>query len=225
MSVTVAQLISDVEKILGEVDGSGVQTYGEDRLLNEIRRGFNLIFKKFPWPQYTQWWRLALDGVSGVVSLDDQFANVMAFEDFFAVFRDAESTPLPTMARRTNPYTITGNQVRFWDSLPVTDTLYTAKRLKFWPEVSTGYVNIGARIYPTEDGNWDADGVMDFDRDMLGFAAAFMALSNDDINPGAAETNRVLMEMKYKDIIKGLASTPISISGNSGVPSTWFVNP
>ena len=49
---------------------------------------------------------------------------------------------------------------------------------------------------------------------MLVYATAFMTLSGDDLNAGAADVVRNLMEMKYKDVMTALGSHPIPVRGN-----------
>ena len=46
---------------------------------------------------------------------------------------------------------------------------------------------------------------------MLVYATAFMTLSGDDLNAGAADVIRNLMEMKYKDVMAALGSHPIPV--------------
>lgn len=225
MGVAVSQLITDVQEIIGETTGSGVQTYGEAAMLGTARRAFNLIYKKFAWPQYRAWFSDALDELTGAVVTDNLFDGVQDFDDFFAVYRNGQSVELPRLPRGINPYTVTGTSLRYWTSLPVTHANYATKRLQFWPLASVETVNVGALVYPVADQAWTPDDTMDFDRDLLGYAMAFLTLNNDDINPSAAETNRILMEARFKDITARLASVPIPISGVSGLPDSWAERP
>jgi hypothetical protein len=61
MSATVAQVRDDALTIIGEVAGTGVQTYSEDRVKRDVVRSFNLLFKKYNWDQYSDWLHLELD--------------------------------------------------------------------------------------------------------------------------------------------------------------------
>ena len=74
---------------------------------------------------------------------------------------------------------------------------------------------------PASFQNFDWQDIFYLDTDMLVYATAFMTLSGDDLNAGAADVIRNLMEMKYKDVMAALGSHPIPVSGDSGIPTTW----
>jgi hypothetical protein len=134
-------------KTIGEVAGSGVQEFSDDRMMEDAVRSFNLLFKKRFWEQYIKWYQLTLDGVLGVVTTN-AFEKVLDFEDFAAVFRDGESTPLPKKTFKTNPYLLTGNKVMYWTGLNALDANYVMKKLQFYPVTATGKVVVAAREYP-----------------------------------------------------------------------------
>lgn len=222
MSATLRQIVDDALAVMGEVAGVGTQAFSDDKLKRAAVKSFNLLFKKKYWPQYTQWFQLALDGTLGIVTTD-AFTRVMDFEDFAAVHRDGQSTALSRLPKSINPYTVTGNTVTYWTSLPVSDARYATRRLQFYPKTSVGLVNICARVYPlpasaTQFG-WDD--VFDLDRDMLADGAAFLAFIGDDLNPGAADTCRQMMEMRFRDIEASLASQPLPIATGPSIPNAW----
>lgn len=228
MSVTIREVVDEALGVISEVSGSGTQTYEEDRMLQDAVRGFNMIFKKTFWSQYCQWFRLTLDGALGIVTTDD-LQNVKDMEDFGSVHRDGERRMLPRLSRKLNPFTLnTGTQVAYWDLLNFRDTNYAKRRLQFYPQASTGLVNIYARVYPVgsnqidvwKEWDWD-DTPMEFDKDLLVNATAYACLVRDGLNPDATDDARERMEQRYKDIRGALASQPISITGFGGVPMIW----
>lgn len=226
MSTTVRRVMDDALNVLGEVPGAGVSTYSEDRMRADCVRTFNLMFKKYFWPQYMEWFRLQLDGSLGIVP-SNSFTHVRDIEDIYAVYRDGEKTPLPTLPKVINPYSLgTGNSPIYWGFQPVTSSTYANRLLQMWPKTSTGFINVLARVYPrtNETPTWaDAD-VMDLDHDMLVCGTAWHTLASDDINPGAQDAQRNMMEMRYKDIIASFANQPIPLNGNtSRVPNQWFM--
>lgn len=223
MSATVREIADDALGLIGDMPGVSVQTYGEDRMLAEIGRGFDLIFKKYFWDQYTDWFRVELDGVLGIPTTD-AFEYVRDFEDFSAVFPDAQNEPLAKKASRRNPYAMTnsGTTPLNWGSLPVTSDYYVKRKLKFYPATATGFVNVYARVHPLKaDEGWDWADVMHLDKSMLVYGASFMAFIKDELNPGAADTCKNLMEMRFRDIINSLGSHDLSIEDNSGIPTQW----
>jgi hypothetical protein len=183
------------------------------------------MFKKYYWPHMMEWFRLQLDGTLGIVP-SNSFQYVRDIEDIYAVYRDGEKVPLPTIPKSINPYALgSGTSPIYWGFQPVTSATYTHRLLQFWPKTSIGYVNVLARVYPRTAGqSWvDAD-TMDLDHDMLVCGTAWHTLASDDINPGAQDAQRNMMEMRYKDIIAAFSNQPIPLSGNtSRIPNQWYM--
>lgn len=229
MSATIRQIKDDALALVGEIAGSGVATFTEDRMMAEVIRSFNLLFKKYHWPQYQKWYRIQLDGVLGV-STTDAFEDIVDFEDFICIMRDTSSVPLPIKPSGMNPYALAnvGTAVRYWTSLHVSDANYAKRKLQFYPVTSIEFVNVCAKPYPVSSPltrSWDWDDYMYLDKDMLVYGTAFMSLVNDDINASAAKTAQALMEMKYRDIIAKLGDHPIAIGPQMSIPVDWFTAP
>lgn len=218
---TLGDIVSDATELIGQVAGTGVQTYGENAMLKSAIRSFNLLVKKYPWQQYSEWSQHTLDETLGIVDAD-AFSTVRDQEDFLGVFVGGTLTPIPVLPKTLNPFTITGTDVQYWTSLPATNANFAARRLQFWPKVASGTVDVFARVYPA---TMDADTTVYLNKDMLVYGTGFMELVGDDINPGAAETCRQLMDMTYKDVVKALATLPRHVSGNGAVPTQWYPVP
>lgn len=225
MSATIRQIVDDAQGIVGEVAGAGVQTFSEDRMFADAIRGFNLLFKEYFWDQYLRWSKLTLDGTLGVVTSTTELATVLDFEDVLSVHRDKEEAPLPTMPRKKNPFArlATGQVVLYWTALEAVDANYATKRLQFYPKTSVGIVNVCARHYPLDTlvASWDWENVMYLDRDMLAYATAFTALAGDDLNPGAADVAKNMMEKKLNTIRGSLATRPKALGSGLDVPNRW----
>jgi hypothetical protein len=223
MTVTVRQVMDDALALIGEAAGAGVQVYDEDEMLKMVVRSFNMIFKKFFWPQYCMWQRVTLDGTTGQVTSNTAFTKVRSFEDFGAVHFDGKQEQVPRLPRFINPYTLTGTRAQYWTSMHASDLLFATKRLQFYPITATDSVNVYARIHPKGEGEpWSDTDTMELDADMLMYGAAFMGLNGSDLNPNAAETNKQMMEMRYRDITAALSGVAIPLSaGHSGIPSEW----
>jgi hypothetical protein len=226
VSATIRQIVNEALTVVGEVSGPGVQVYEDDRMKQDAVRAFNMMFKKYYWHQYLQWFTVVLDGTTGKVTTNP-FERVMDFEDFVAVHRDGETQRLPVAPTRLNPSTLaTGGRVMYWTSLNATDPNYAKKKLLFYPVTAIGSVNILARVYPLAPGaiQFDWGDIFYLDTDMLVYATAFMTLSGDDLNAGAADVVRNLMEMKYRDITAALGNHPIPVRGDSSIPFYWHVS-
>lgn len=221
VSATIRKIVNDALTIVGEVAGSGVQAYSEDRMMADCVRSFNLLFKKYPWHQYREWFQFTLDGTLGVITNTIGLENVVDFEDFISVHRDKEAIPLPILGTGKNPYAITGNRVRFWTGLPATQANYAGRKLQFYPKASVGLVNVHAKVYPEPLVPWDWDDKMYLDADMLAWGTAFMTLASDDLNTNAANMTKAMMEDKFQTIIAAFGDHPISIEGDGAFPTEW----
>lgn len=222
MTVTIREVVDDALSVVGEISGAGVEAFSDDILFNNCVRGFDLLFKKYPWDQYTDWFSLTLDGVTGKITTTP-FANVRDPEDIISVRRDKSIAPLPVLGQRQNPFNLTGTTSLFWKTLPATDADYKTKKFKVYPATATGIVNVQARIYPKATGvTWNWDDEMEFDKIMLVAATAYQALMSDETNNGAAETQRSMMEARFTDIKALLADHPISSSSQPDIPDQWF---
>lgn len=224
MSATIREIVDDALSVIGEVSGPGVQTYTDDRMMSDAIRAFNLLFKKTYWEQFRSWKRLQLDGVLGIVTTD-AFINTKDYEDIYSVHIDGQQQPLPILPKGINPYTINGTSLRYWTSLPATDENFDRRRLQFYPIVATGYVNVLVREYPVANGEtWDWEDIMYLDKDMLVCGVAFMSLSADDLNSKAAQDQKDMMEMRFKDIRASLADRPTQITGGTApIPDQWYI--
>lgn len=218
MSATFRDIVTDAQEIMREVSGIGTQLYGEDAMFSHAKRASRMLLKRYPWEQYRGWSTHTLDGVNGIVSAN-AFTDVADFEDFLRITRDGEVEPLAVLAKTENPNTLgTGTRVLRFTSLPVTHASYVTRRLQFYPVTATDTINVLRRIMPAM-ADWDT--TIYLDRDMLAHATAFVAMINDDLNPGAAEANKQLMDIRFGDIMAALAAHPRSTSTADDVPSEW----
>jgi hypothetical protein len=223
VSATIREIVNEALTVVGEVSGPGVQVYEDDRMKADAIRAFNMMFKKYTWPNYRKWYTVTLDGVTGKLTTGP-FEQVKDFEDFIAVHRNGESRRLPIAPSRVNPYTVTGgSRPLYWTSLPATDVDYRLKKILVYPLTSIGGLNVLAKEYPLVPPAIQFDWSQEFflDKDMLVYATAFMTLSGDDLNAGAADVVRNLMEMKYRDVLAALSSHPIPITVTEDIPTTF----
>lgn len=225
-TITIGDVVGDALGILGEVLGTSVNTFTVPRMIKDAGRSFNFIYKKRWWEQYTDWTTITLDGTTGMATTND-FTQVIDFEDFFAVYLPNTQTALPTLPKQINPNTLTGNQPRYFTGIRAGATGYAAKRIKVVPITAAGKLNVLARFHPLTAGdNWAEVTQVHLDRDLLSYGTAFMALSGDDLNPGAKSDVQEMMDNRYKDIMSSLSSQTTSMGmGRGPVPNDWFLVP
>jgi hypothetical protein len=225
VSATIREIVDAALTVVGEVAGPGVQMYEEDRMKADATRAFNMMFKKYNWDQYLDWFTVTLDGTTGKITTD-AFAQVKDFEDFIAAYSAGQNAPIPFKPRKENPNSIfgSGTNVCAWSSLNASNPSYKRRKLQFYPITAVGQVNVLAKVYPLVPPAVEFDWEQEFflDKDLLVYATAYMTLSGDDLNASAADVVRNLMEMKYKDVIASLAKHPINVQGTSvRIPNYW----
>jgi hypothetical protein len=228
MAKTIREIVTDAQETLGDVPGAGVQTYADDRMFRDCIRAFNIFHKKYPWEQYTSWSMVDLDGITGKI-VDDTFQHLKDYEDIFAVFPENSNFQIPVLDRRRNPNTLLGTRGLFWTALPTIDPDYQFKRIQIIPPTTLGKVVISWRHYPRsfdakgKQQGWEWDDVMDLDEDMLVHAVAWMTLSSDDINSGAAQDQQNLADDRFQEITMALARRKITPSSTGGgIPYYWY---
>jgi len=225
MAVTINQIVQDALGILGEVTGVGTQLYSEPRMIKDAGRAFNMLFKKHWWRHYVKNTTHILSGSTGMVT-DSPFAQVVDFDDFHAVYGRENTRPLPTLPENININTITGTTPKFWTSLPASDANYGTKKIQIYPITSTGQIMVKARYHPLTAGtDWTGATSVEFDRDLLVFGTAYVALSGDDLNPQAKTDVQAMMDSRYRDIQNSLANQHMGASYDDGIPRTWFSTP
>jgi hypothetical protein len=224
VSASIREIVNEALTVVGEVSGPGVQMYEDDRMKADAIRAFNMMFKKYDWHQYLQWFRVTLNGTTGKI-VETPFEQVKDFEDFIAVHPDGSARRLPIAPTRFNPFAVgnSGAYPIYWTSLNATDPDYPKRKLLFYPSTAAGKINVLAKIYPLKVGaiQFDWQDIFYLDKDMLVYATAFMTLSGDDLNAGAADVIRNLMEMKYRDVTSALSKHPIPVRGDSSIPFYW----
>jgi hypothetical protein len=228
MAKTIREIVTDAQETLGDVPGAGVQTYADDRMFRDCVRAFNVFHKKYPWDQFISWSLVTLDGISGKIT-EDTFQHLRDFEDIFSVFPESRNFEIPILDRRRNPNSLKGTSALFWTSLPTVDPDYQYKRIQIVPPTTTGRVVVCWRHYPRSFDTsgkmqaWDWDDVMDLDEDMLVHAVAWMTLSNDDINSGAAQDQQTLADDRFQEITANLSRRKLTPSATgAGIPYNWY---
>lgn len=218
-NATARQIVTEVQRLIGEGVGAGAQVYTEDGILDAINRAFNICFTKFAWPQFRGWDTYSLDGSTGRIT-GTPFTEVDGIEDFLFITRDGEDAPLPMLAKNINPLSLTGDRVQCWTFIPVWDSEFDDKKLQFYPLEATTDLNILIRVNP---GPFVFADTIRLDKDMLVSGSAWQALMGNDLNPGMAATQKEMMNARFEDITTALARNPIFVSGDQGIPNQFFM--
>jgi hypothetical protein len=198
----ISELITAVQHEIGQVAGSGVQVYSEDRIKDKIIQCFDLVLLKYGWDSYREWFAVTLDGTTGVITTD-ALENVRGQEDILKVFRSGESVGVPTLPEDFNPFLVTGTTVRYWTGLPNSHAQFEKRKLQFWPKTAEGNVVIKARLYPSH--NFGDDDILYLDKTMLVYGSTWMTLADEGVNKESTDKNRELFDLRFRDLTKALA--------------------
>lgn len=203
MAKTFDELVQVVVKVIGEVEGTSVNTYSIPRVETALRQIFELCFRKTWWPQYCKWFQKALDGTLGIVTTD--FEGVVDFRDIRVIMREKDEQPIPQLPKERNPFNITGTKVVYYEPLDVLNNVYDKRILQFWPKTATGNLIIHARLFPTIVGGTK----LYLDEGMLVNGAAWIILDDEGINPDAAQMRKDLFEEFWNAYKQSEADQPI----------------
>lgn len=222
MGTTIATIVTEAQEIIGEVAGASVQTYDDDQMAKIVVRAFNYLFKKFFWPDYSEWVTGTTDGVNGYLTDTSVLEELASPEDIKYVKFNGKQEDVPRLPKHRNPNTVTGSSLVYWSWLRQSTVVGQTNKIKFWPIAAVASVDIYARFYPSAIATQaDKEAELFLDKDMLVYGTAFLALSANDLNPQAAEINRNLMEGRFNDIIATLSVSDITLEGRYDVPTEW----
>jgi hypothetical protein len=223
MALTFNQLTQRVIASVGEVEGTSVQTYSEPRVLEALEEIFEVIFRKFWWPQYMSWFGpLTLDGTLGIVTDTTFGGSVRDIRDVKTIIPANADRGIPYLPDSRNPFNITGTTPRYYEELDAANAYRATRLLQFWPKTATGNVYIQARKFPTIVGTT----LSYLDNNLMIFGASWLILEQEDINPNAAALQERMFNETFADLMKHHSDIPIenSITGYSSQRylSEWF---
>ena len=208
MGTLLSSLRDDVIAYIGEVEGTSVQTYSEGRVDAALKHIFKNLHQKIWWPQYMQWFTLALDGTLGITT-DATFGAdgyVQHPKDIRVIIPDGRNKSIPLLPKGANPFNLSGTTPKYWESLPASSEYYASRRFQIWPKTSTGNVIVHARVRPAVITSSTQN---ELDDNLLIFGAAWMILEQEDINPNSAALAERMFTETYADIMKTLSNQPI----------------
>jgi len=218
MSVTVREVVDAVIGAVGEVPGSGVQVYSEDRIREQVERTFDFVLLKYPWEAYMKWLTLTLDGTTGIANADVT-ANIRGLHDVIKVFRDGSDVGLPRLPTFDNPYLITGTTPKFYTMLPADHASAETRIFQFYPLTATGVVYVKTRIYPT---SFVFDAELHMDKTLLVEGVAWMTLADEGLSAESTAKHRELFDMRFADMMKAISGLDsYNGGGTGGIPTEW----
>lgn len=212
---TVDGAVRRVTTLLSQVSGENVQLYAEDKIIDMLQNSYNSLFDKLWWPNRMRRETKTLNGTSGEVTV--AFTALTRFDDIKHVYREGISVPLPEIQLNRNPDVITGTTVRGYEY-----SATAGKFFKCYPIASTDNVIVHYREKQA-DFIEGTEAEIDFDVDLLVFAAVYDYLEDDGTNPGATEKYRAKVNAKFTAAKAKYGTRIIPYRrGRALIPDVWF---
>jgi hypothetical protein len=218
------ELVLEIVKAIGEVEGTSVNTYSIPRVESALRQIFDIVFRKTWWPQYCKWYQMTLDGSLGIFTSD--LTGIKDFRDIRVIMNEKGEHPIPQLPKGKNPFNITGDRVAYYEPLDFSNAGYATRLVQFWPKTAKGNIVVHGRLYPTIVGATE----LFLDQNMLINGAAWIILDDEGINPEAAQLRKDLFEESWNAYLQAEGDQPIENwhspgGGDTRYYSEWQVNP
>lgn len=209
---TLNQITDDVVKRIGLVSGAAVQKYTEPQIKVGVQDAFDFLFRKRFWDHLTDWYTYTLDGVNGWITTN--ISDICAeYNDIQYVHNSDQSVIVK--AENTDLLYVQNTQAQYWSPIKFTagsNQPWQSRVIKFWPPTATGDVTMRIRTHP---GVFSDDDIIPFPQDIIGWAAAWMVLETDGLNPGNANKSQAMFDISYQDYMQNINDQPI---GHGGAP-------
>lgn len=208
---TLSQLITRVQRRLGQAPGTAVQLYSEDVIAEQIQTAFNQLFDSFYWAQFQFTQQVTLDGSTG--NHTGNLSTVLkAFQHIDAIQIEDTPVELYALPLTVNPYSLVGTSPLYYG--PITTA---GKIFRVYPDAATGVLTIRGRTKPDD---FAAADTVDFDSDLLIYKACWEYMIDDGSNGPAIQKYEKLYIDRLTAIRAQLA-TPQSLSGMRSIPTVW----
>lgn len=216
MYKTVTEITQNVITKIGLVAGTSVQTYTEPQIKDAIQDASDLLFRKRFWEHLSDWHTYSLDGVNGYLTtpLTDIVNSHEDAKDFFMT-NSRQKIVKPVNSEHL---IATGSAALYYTPIKYGDVNFSTRVFKFWPITATGTVTFYARTRPADYNN---DSIVPFPRDMITYAAAWLILETDGLNPGNAQKMQNLFQISYNDYMSSISDDVIGHNGGRYAYTVW----
>lgn len=172
---TLEKLVQRIIQRLSMYQGTSVQVYAEDRIMQMVLDQYDLVMDSFAWNNLSHWKKFTLSGIKGYCGekVSDYIVN---FGDIIAIkIKDADNSLL-RLHSTTIPEEVTGDIPHYY--MPANEN--ADKIFQVVPFTAQGdiYVNIRGRLN-TNDTQIDPETVIPFDSSYLVYAVCVDYLADD----------------------------------------------
>lgn len=173
---TLSKLTQRVIQRLSMYQGTSVQIYAEDRIMQMILDNYNLVVDSFAWSGLSFWKEYTLAGNNGEV-LEDVSKDITSFGDILAIVpKDDDSYSLKRLHTSTPVTEITGTAPVYYKH----NTNNTDKVFQVVPYNSVGKILVHAKGKLKTNDTIIPKTIIPFDSDYLVYAVCVDYLADDD---------------------------------------------
>lgn len=190
------QLVQDVIKEAGLVDGSAVQFYTEPQVQIAINSMFSYLMEKDNWEHLCEWRTFTPDGTTGCAT--ENFSDILEPEDFLQI-RFAQRKALVVPARENDYLFVTGTMPIYYTPLMWNDPLQATKLIRIWPKTATEVLSVRVKVRPSPF--VDPDDVVPFNNLIIKMGSLWYLMAGDGLNPGNAQKAQTMFEQAYADFV------------------------
>lgn len=211
---TLADLISETQKLLYQQAGIGVQVYSQDNLAQKIVHAFDFLFTNddYRWKRFDVYVQKTLDGSTGRPTTP--VTEITSYEDLYAVYPSDSDFKLAKFSTERNPYTITGDR-------PYQYMFDTTHLIRVVPYTATGNIVLHGRQRPTTY-PFTLNDVVPFDYLALVHFAAYSYCADDAANAAQADKLQGMFEERIKQLYKSQTGEPIALNSDRvDIPTRW----
>ncbi len=202
MYKTLTQITQGVINKIGLVSGTAVQSYTEPQIKSAVQDAFYMIFRKRFWEHLSDWYTFNLDGVSGYLTAD--LKNIVkSFDDIRDIYAGNNNNG-SRIVKAVGNELLTNTQSAtplFYRPVQFSSDDFESRVIKIYPVTATGPVTFFARTCPDE---FSDQSKIPFQSDMMEWAAAWMMLEVDGMNPGNAAKCQSMFQVTYNDIVSSM---------------------
>lgn len=202
MYKSLKDITQGVIKKIGLVSGTAVQTYTEPQINSAVQDAFYMVFRKRYWEHLSDFYTFQLDGVNGRLTTDiSDIVKEWQDADIFYAGQNTNGNRIVKPIATEHLQQTGGSQPLFVTPLKFADPNFTTRVFQFWPKTATGPVTFRARTCPDE---FSQSAKIPFASDMMEWAAAWMMLEIDGMNPGNATKCQSMFQITYNDIVSNM---------------------
>lgn len=214
MQKTLQALTTDVEKMLYQAAGPGVQIYAQDVLMQKIQQAFDHVFTTKFWPQFMVREVRTLDGVSGTVTAP--FTSILENKDIHSIFRRNSDHPIPQLPNSINTLDLPVSDAIQFYAPTANSNLFTA-----YPLEATDEIVVVGRARPATE--FIATDTVPFDYLALEYWAAWEYCVDDASNAGMAAKFNGLFDSRMKELEDNEFTNVVQLNPRSGqIPTRWY---